>query len=75
MIEVEHWGKFFSIPDVPGIYTIEDARISYGGAFRVAHDGEQAVYFPTPDSKPSCLSQIDWRAARQIKNGKVKVGR
>jgi hypothetical protein len=76
MIEVERDGKTFKIPSSPGIYTIEDERVVYGGAFRVAHDGEQAVYFPSRGYEyPSKLNQIDWRLARKIENSKVKVGR
>lgn len=75
-IEVERDGKTFQIPSAPGIYTIQDERIVYGGGFRVAHNGKDVVYFPSPTNKPSHLSQINWRlASATIQNNKVKVGR
>ena len=69
MIEVEKDGKLFSILDAPGIYKIEDAR----GVFRVAHDGEQAIYLPGGSPSSLDLTYLNWRLARKIENGKVKV--
>jgi hypothetical protein len=69
MIEVEKNGKTFQIPDAPGIYKIEDDH----GAFRVAHDGQQAIYLPGGSPSSMDLRYLNWRLAKNIKNGTLKV--